>query len=184
MSLSRIPYVEWWVGNSGASREDVDRASVTESDEEAYLDLPDDSIASSFSSSLSYVSIRRPTEPVAERGWDMSIEDEAVDPPSSGREQTGMESEDLPLDEPGLPNTTGAWEVDRHKRMVQVSIAVLSCFLSSGIIFGFAVIKPVLVEEGVYRGLCSPEELGQGVTVCYGQEIRYVLPYMPMPAAI
>lgn len=178
MSLSRIPYLEWWEGNSGASREDVDRVSVTESDEEAYLDLPDDSMASSFSSSLSYVSRRRPTKPVAGSGWGESIEDEAeVGPPNSGtREQTGMESEDLPLDEPGLPKTTGAFEVDRHKRIAQVCIAALSCFLSGGIIFGFAAIKPILVKEGVYRDLCSPEELDQGISVCYRQEIRYVSP--------
>ncbi|OJJ84022.1 putative MFS transporter Fmp42 [Aspergillus glaucus CBS 516.65] len=83
-----------------------------------------------------------------------------------------MESEDLPLDEPGLPNTTGAWEVDRHNRIAQVCIAVLSCFLSGGIIFGFAAIKPILIKEGVYQDLCSQHEISQGVSVCYGQEIR------------
>lgn len=45
--------------------------------------------------------------------------------------------------------------------------------VSAGIVFGFAALKPVLVDEGVYRHLCEPEELGDGVTVCYGQEIRY-----------
>ncbi|EYE90162.1 putative MFS transporter Fmp42 [Aspergillus ruber CBS 135680] len=174
MSLSRIPYFKWWEDNSGTSREDVGRTSVTESDEDAYLELPDDSVASSFSSSLSYVSRRRPTKPVAGRVWAESIENEAgVCPPNSGtRKQTGMESKDLPLDEPGIPKTTGAFEVDRHKRIAQVCIAALSCFLSGGIIFGFAAIKPILIKEGVYRDLCFPEELGQGVFVCYRQEIR------------
>lgn len=178
MSLSRFPYLEWWEGNSDASRENVDWASVTDSDEDAYLELPDDSIASSFSS-LSYVSIRRPARAVARPGWNESREDEAnVGPPGSGREQTGIESEDLPLDEPeGHPKTTGAFEVDHHKRIAQVCIAVLSCFLASGIIFGFAAIKPILVKEGVYQNLCSPGELDQGVSVCYGQDIRYAFPY-------
>lgn len=49
----------------------------------------------------------------------------------------------------------------------QVCIAVVSCFLSSGIIYGFAALKPVLVKEEVYK--CSTED-----TVCYTQELRYV----------
>lgn len=175
MSLSRIPYLEWLEGNSGASREDVDRASVTDSDEDAYLELPNNSIASSFSS-LSYVPIRRSTKPVAGLGSNESGEVEAeVGPPDSGtREGTGIGSEGLPLDEPdGLLKTTGAFEVYSHKRIAQVCIAVLSCFLSGGIIFGYAAIKPILVKESVYRDLCSQEELHQGVSVCYGQDIRY-----------
>ena len=35
---------------------------------------------------------------------------------------------------------------------------MIACCLASGIVFGFASLKPVLVAEGVYRELCSPEE--------------------------
>jgi MFS family permease len=34
--------------------------------------------------------------------------------------------------------------------------ATLACSLASGIVFGFAALKPVLIEEGVYRDLCPP----------------------------
>lgn len=49
------------------------------------------------------------------------------------------------------------------------------CFLAAGIVFGFAAIKPILIRENVYRGLCSKEELDDDVPVCDGQEIRYAL---------
>jgi MFS family permease len=37
----------------------------------------------------------------------------------------------------------------------QVAFAILVCCLASGIVFGFASLKPVLVAEGVYRELCA-----------------------------
>ncbi|TKA56567.1 hypothetical protein B0A49_11993, partial [Cryomyces minteri] len=55
---------------------------------------------------------------------------------------------------------------------VQVAVAVVYCLLAAGIVFGYAAIKPVLISEGVYRNLCTREELEQGVRVCYAQEIR------------
>lgn len=57
---------------------------------------------------------------------------------------------------------------------VQVCLAIVYCFVSAGIVFGFAALKPVLVSENVYRNYCSLEELAQNVPVCDGQEIRYV----------
>lgn len=56
---------------------------------------------------------------------------------------------------------------------MQVVIAVIYCFLSAGIVFGFAAIKPVLIREGVYREKCGPE-IEQNQEVCYGQELRWV----------
>jgi len=56
---------------------------------------------------------------------------------------------------------------------VQVIIAVLYCLFSTGIVFGFAAIKPVLLQEGVYRDQCTKEELRDDVEVCYNQELRY-----------
>jgi hypothetical protein len=53
---------------------------------------------------------------------------------------------------------------------------VIYCLLAAGIVFGYAAIKPVLIEEDVYRGYCTKEELEKGVRVCYEQEIRLVWP--------
>ena len=49
------------------------------------------------------------------------------------------------------------------------------CLLAAGVVFGYAAIKPVLVEEGVYRDQCTKEELEDNIPTCYGQEIRYVV---------
>ena len=57
---------------------------------------------------------------------------------------------------------------------MQVVIAVLYCLFSTGVVFGFAAIKPVLLQEGVYRDQCTKEELRDDVEVCYNQELRYV----------
>lgn len=46
------------------------------------------------------------------------------------------------------------------------------CLLAAGIIFGYAAIKPVLIAEGVYKNLCTKEELDSGVRTCYAQEIH------------
>lgn len=52
-------------------------------------------------------------------------------------------------------------------------MASIYCLFAAGIVFGFAAIKPVLVEEGVYRHLCTKEELEvPDVRVCYQQELR------------
>nr|POE53528.1 protein fmp42 [Quercus suber] len=66
----------------------------------------------------------------------------------------------------------GAFEVSKSKRIAQVIIAVLYCLLAAGPVFGFAAIKPVLVDEGVYKDTCTKQELKEGVWVCYEQELR------------
>jgi hypothetical protein len=45
--------------------------------------------------------------------------------------------------------------------------------VASGIVFGFAALKSVLVEEEVYRESCTREELLDNVRVCYIQDLRY-----------
>ncbi|KAK7725385.1 hypothetical protein SLS57_003862 [Botryosphaeria dothidea] len=64
------------------------------------------------------------------------------------------------------------FEVSRTKRILQVTAAVVYCLLAAGIVFGYAAIKPVLIEQGVYRDRCTEYELEKGVRVCYEQEIR------------
>lgn len=53
-------------------------------------------------------------------------------------------------------------------------VQIVSCWLAAGIVFGFAALKPVLVDQGVYRELCSQEELDENVEVCYEQDLRCV----------
>jgi hypothetical protein len=57
---------------------------------------------------------------------------------------------------------------------VQVGLAVIYCLFAAGVVFGYAAIKPVLIEERVYRNLCTKHELEEDVDVCYEQEIRCV----------
>lgn len=58
---------------------------------------------------------------------------------------------------------------------VQVFFAVIYCLFAAGVVFGYAAIKPVLIEEKVYRNLCTKEELEKDVLVCYKQDLRSVL---------
>lgn len=76
----------------------------------------------------------------------------------------------------------GAFEVSKARRKLQVGTAVVYCLLGAGVVFGYAALKPVLVEEGVYRELCTDEELQKGVSVCFEQELR--LNFMFTTAAV
>ncbi|KAA8913194.1 hypothetical protein TRICI_003256 [Trichomonascus ciferrii] len=57
-------------------------------------------------------------------------------------------------------------------RAVQVGCAIVWCFLSAGIVFGFAALKPVLIAEGVYGDECSNDELRSGSPVCSEQDLK------------
>jgi MFS family permease len=65
-----------------------------------------------------------------------------------------------------------AFETSKSTRIVQVAVAVLYCLFGAGVVFGYAALKPVLVDTGVYRDRCTKEELQAGVWVCYEQEVR------------
>ena len=54
----------------------------------------------------------------------------------------------------------------------QVLVVVLACWFASGIVFGFAALKPILIKEGVYKDLCTQQELDEDVEVCYEQDLR------------
>ncbi|KAF9695530.1 hypothetical protein EKO04_006484 [Ascochyta lentis] len=64
------------------------------------------------------------------------------------------------------------YHVSTFKRAAQVFTVVLACWFASGIVFGFAALKPILIKEGVYRDLCTQEELAEDVEVCYEQDLR------------
>ncbi|KAJ4181515.1 hypothetical protein FALCPG4_016657 [Fusarium falciforme] len=58
---------------------------------------------------------------------------------------------DITQDEPHI----AAYKVSDVKRFVQVATAVIACWFASGIVFGFAALKPILIAEGVYQELCQ-----------------------------
>ncbi|KZF22454.1 MFS general substrate transporter [Xylona heveae TC161] len=96
-----------------------------------------------------------------------------------GLSPTGSQRRKLsfnPLDSWVLPTAPQepltAFETSATKRLCQVIAAVVYCLFAAGIVFGFAALKPVLIERGVYRDRCTQDELDEHVRVCYGQEIR------------
>lgn len=64
------------------------------------------------------------------------------------------------------------YHVSAAKRLAQVLTVVLACWFASGIVFGFAALKPILIKEGVYRDRCEQDELDAGVEVCLKQDLR------------
>ncbi|KAI9045954.1 putative MFS transporter Fmp42 [Aspergillus affinis] len=191
MSLNRLSYLESWVQNPASFRRrprEQSPADESDDDELAYHDLPEPSLSSSFPSTYSHNSFRHRLNfnPYSGPGWNEPSVDEAnADRISTRREPLNVPAQDQenqperaepvpevkPRDWNGL-ETIGAFEVGRTRRILQVCIAILYCFFSAGIVFGFAAIKPVFLKEGVYREQCSTEELEGGQAVCYGQEIR------------
>jgi multisubunit Na+/H+ antiporter MnhC subunit len=63
-------------------------------------------------------------------------------------------------------------EVPKGKRVLQVCLAVIYCLFAAGVVFGYAAIKPVLIDEGVFDNLCTKQELKDGTSPCYKQELR------------
>ena len=63
-----------------------------------------------------------------------------------------------------------ALKISRH--VVQIFCACLWCLLASGIIFGFAALKPVLIQEGVYSELCQTEYTGVNDEPCVEQDMK------------
>lgn len=68
----------------------------------------------------------------------------------------------------------GAYEVSNFRRIIQVAFGCIICVLASGIVFGFAALKSILVEEQIYRDLCTPREIEKDVAICYLQDQRSV----------
>lgn len=46
------------------------------------------------------------------------------------------------------------FETSQNKRYAQVACAVLWCLFGAGPIFGFAALKPTLIDQGIYEDLC------------------------------
>ncbi|KAK7204324.1 major facilitator superfamily domain-containing protein [Myxozyma melibiosi] len=62
-------------------------------------------------------------------------------------------------------------EVPATKRGLQVACAFIWCLLAAGPIFGFAALKTVWLNEGVYADQCTPEQNAAGF-ICSTREIK------------
>ncbi|WPH01695.1 protein fmp42 [Acrodontium crateriforme] len=109
-----------------------------------------------------------------ERRSSMESFDRWRDQSPTGSERRKLSFNPIGTWEPPVPREApiGAFEVSKTKRILQVGIAVIYCLLAAGVVFGYAAIKPVLVDEGVYRDKCTKQELKDGVWICYEQELR------------
>ncbi|ORY77357.1 major facilitator superfamily domain-containing protein [Protomyces lactucae-debilis] len=58
--------------------------------------------------------------------------------------------------------------VSTNRRLLQVVTAVTYCLLSVGICFGFAALKPILIDSGVYADECSRKDPAP----CVAQEVK------------
>ncbi|CAI8497481.1 unnamed protein product [Hanseniaspora opuntiae] len=58
------------------------------------------------------------------------------------------------------------------QKLTQVICAIVWCLLGSGVIFGFASIKPILIKEGIYSSLCSPEDGLPFGKACDNQDLK------------
>ncbi|KAJ5580272.1 uncharacterized protein N7459_006257 [Penicillium hispanicum] len=195
MSLNRISFLEGWERNPAAFLRGGRDEGPSDEESDAWQDLPESSLSSSFPSTYSRLNFN----PYAGPGWSESAVDDphgddrpsllgslglALSPTTTRDSRVDLlETERGPPDAAGtaaitpkepawLTETTGAFEVGAAKRVAQVFCAVVYCFLGAGIVFGFAALKPVLIRENVYRNLCSREELENNVPVCDSQEIR------------
>lgn len=205
MSLNRISFLEGWDHTPTFLRRRDSASVSEESDSYASLPDTASQISSSFSaySRLNFNAYAGPgwnetADDHDDRPWLLGLGSLGLSPAAQTRTKVSRVDSS-----PGgagvgtgavavsaLPNTRGAFEVNPAKRIgmpslswfcrelmsvAQVCVAVVYCFLAAAVVFGFAAIKPVLIRENVYRGLCSKDELDRDVLVCDGQEIRYVM---------
>ncbi|KAL2756649.1 hypothetical protein ACRALDRAFT_1062358 [Sodiomyces alcalophilus JCM 7366] len=66
-----------------------------------------------------------------------------------------------------------AYKVSKLRRFIQVLTGIVACWFASGITFGFAALKPVLIAEGVYSDLCPPDDVPRDPNIpCAKQDLR------------
>ena len=75
---------------------------------------------------------------------------------------------------PAKQKPISAHEINKRTRLAQICVAVVYCLFSAGVVFGYAALKPVLVEEGVYSELCEdkPHVGNTGTAKCYEQQLK------------
>ncbi|GEQ69448.1 hypothetical protein JCM33374_g3120 [Metschnikowia sp. JCM 33374] len=62
-------------------------------------------------------------------------------------------------------------EVSRGRKIAQISCSIAWCLLAAGPVFGFAAIKPVLINEGVYQDRCTFNALAGGSAKSHGEYV-------------
>jgi MFS family permease len=80
--------------------------------------------------------------------------------------------QEAPAAEDTRRSDLAAYEVSTAKRIAQVIITVLSCWLASGIVYGYASLKPVLISHGVYEDLCRHTIQRREGEACFEQDIK------------
>ncbi|KAK7976274.1 hypothetical protein PG989_014737 [Apiospora arundinis] len=71
------------------------------------------------------------------------------------------------------PTSIAAYNASTFLRAAQVGFAIFVCAVASGIVCGFAALKPVLIAEGVYSDLCPPDWHQHGSNEpCAAQDMR------------
>ena len=78
---------------------------------------------------------------------------------------------------PAQQKPIAAHEITKAERIAQVCAAVIYCLFSAGVVFGYAALKPVLLDEGVYSEVCadisqSSYTIEKSSKRCYGQELK------------
>jgi hypothetical protein len=113
----------------------------------------------------------------AVEGPDLVPEDDIASLQLGRRLSHTLSYDPIPLQSaaPEKLDPVGAYKVSAALRLAQVAVGVLTCVLASGIVFGFAALKSVLVVEDVYGDLCSKEEVEDYVELCYHQDRKYAL---------
>ena len=122
MALSPISYLDSWLHRPGPFSRQPDHSSDSEEDDNnAYQDLPEESISSSFSSVFSHPAHgNRYDSPVAGPGWNEVVEDATTSDRDTGiRQVAEPEPASIVPDEAEwfLPETKGAFEVGRGRRI-------------------------------------------------------------------
>ncbi|KAK2757122.1 hypothetical protein FQN53_008510, partial [Emmonsiellopsis sp. PD_33] len=178
MSLNRVTSLETWEYHpiSFRHQERSRRRSTEAAADEEEGNLPFGARrASSVVSTTSQSSKRRKLNfnLAAGPSWThASIDDSDEYQPS---ERSGSDDDSVLISSHEVweePDISAPFEVSKAKRIAQVCAAVAYCVLSAGVTFGFAALKPVLIEEGVYRDRCTKDETERGELLCYNQDLR------------
>lgn len=57
-------------------------------------------------------------------------------------------------------------------RIIQVICAIIWCLFAAGPIFGFAALKPILIDQGVYHDICKVSTEGINLKLCADQDLK------------
>ncbi|KKZ61246.1 hypothetical protein EMCG_04118 [[Emmonsia] crescens] len=183
MSLNRVTSLESWEYHPSSFRHRERRSQEHADDHaspeegEAIDSFPDSrTLLTPVASTAPHNTTRRKLNfnPASGPSWThMCVDDE--DDQECRRSQHSISDDDsalVPSDIGWEPYTLAAFEVPKWKRVTQVCVAVVYCVLSAGVVFGYAALKPILIEEGVYRNLCTKDEIERGERLCYNQDLR------------